>query len=198
MRGVEYTIKAIPTVYAGVQMRSRLEARWAAFFTACGWSWTYEPFDLNGWAPDFQLNFSRPVLVEVKPHTDHMLGRVFRDIVRPVVAVPDSPRVMMVGATPSTQEIYADNPFAVVGWGTDHEAYAEGQPELAVVRLDVCGVSGSSGHLGLFRDTPNATCAVCRQVGTPRRDAGHIHANKLWQDRWALACNATQWHPSQK
>jgi hypothetical protein len=39
---------AIPTVYKGVQMRSRLEARWAAFFDELGWPWEYEPVDLAG------------------------------------------------------------------------------------------------------------------------------------------------------
>ena len=64
-----YTIKAIPTVYNHVQFRSRLEARWAAFFDLCGWKWDYEPFDLDGWAPDFLLRSSvGPVLCEVKPY----------------------------------------------------------------------------------------------------------------------------------
>lgn len=48
-------MKAIPTVYGGVCFRSRLEARWAAFFDLIEWSWLYEPIDLNGWIPDFQL-----------------------------------------------------------------------------------------------------------------------------------------------
>ena len=47
---------AIPTVYKGVQMRSRLEARWAAVFDALGAKWEYEPFDLNGWIPDFLVH----------------------------------------------------------------------------------------------------------------------------------------------
>lgn len=59
-------IAAIPTVYKGVQMRSRLEARWAAFFDLCGWQWEYEPFDLNGWIPDFYIKNNR-ALVEIKP-----------------------------------------------------------------------------------------------------------------------------------
>lgn len=64
-----YTIKAIPTAYAGVNFRSRLEARWAAFFDLCEWKWDYEPFDLEGWAPDFLLRtVLGPVLVEVKPY----------------------------------------------------------------------------------------------------------------------------------
>lgn len=60
-------MKAIPTDYAGVRFRSRLEAKWAAFFDAAGWRWTYEPYDLNNWIPDFALHFKEPVLVEVKP-----------------------------------------------------------------------------------------------------------------------------------
>lgn len=60
---------AIPTKWNGVQFRSRLEARWAAFFTAIGWEWSYEPVDLQGYIPDFLLHLHEDVLVEVKPFT---------------------------------------------------------------------------------------------------------------------------------
>lgn len=60
-------MQAIPTTYAGVRFRSRLEARWAAFFDLVGWEWEYEPLDLNGYIPDFVLAFAKPLLVEVKP-----------------------------------------------------------------------------------------------------------------------------------
>ena len=61
----------IPTTYRGVRFRSRLEAKWAAFFDGLGWPWEYEPFDLNGYIPDFVLPFDAgPLLVEVKPDTD--------------------------------------------------------------------------------------------------------------------------------
>jgi len=61
-------MKAIITEYANQRFRSRLEARWAAFFDLAGWEWTYEPFDLEGWAPDFALHMPQAnVLVEVKP-----------------------------------------------------------------------------------------------------------------------------------
>ena len=63
-----YNIKAIPTTYAGVNFRSRLEARWAAFFDLVGWKWDYEPFDLDKWTPDFLIRTTCcEVLVEVKP-----------------------------------------------------------------------------------------------------------------------------------
>ena len=54
-------MKAIETEYKGYLFRSRLEARWAVFFDACGVKWEYEPegFDLgNGlyYLPDFLLH----------------------------------------------------------------------------------------------------------------------------------------------
>ena len=54
-------IKAIETEYKGYRFRSRLEARWAVFFDACGVDWEYEPegFDLGGglhYLPDFLLH----------------------------------------------------------------------------------------------------------------------------------------------
>lgn len=63
-----YTIPAIPTRYNGVNFRSRLEAKWAAFFDLLGWRWDYEPVDFPGWIPDFVIYGKRnPVYVEVKP-----------------------------------------------------------------------------------------------------------------------------------
>lgn len=62
------TIAAIETDYRGVTFRSRLEAKWAAFFDLMGWPWQYEPLDLKGYIPDFILTLPHaPVLVEVKP-----------------------------------------------------------------------------------------------------------------------------------
>ena len=54
-------LKPIETVYKGYRFRSRLEARWAVFFDACGVDWEYEPegFDLGGglmYLPDFLLH----------------------------------------------------------------------------------------------------------------------------------------------
>lgn len=54
-------IKPIETEYKGYRFRSRLEARWAVFFDACGVKWEYEPegFDLGDglyYLPDFLLH----------------------------------------------------------------------------------------------------------------------------------------------
>lgn len=72
-----YSVKAHPTMYNGVQYRSRLEARWAAFFDLIGWQHEYEPIDLPGWSPDFRVVFpcghsecpaTHELLVEIKPY----------------------------------------------------------------------------------------------------------------------------------
>lgn len=68
-------IKAIPTRYAGRLFRSRLEARWAMFFTAMRYSWEYEVegFSIDGvhYLPDFVVRHPRmPHIVryvEIKP-----------------------------------------------------------------------------------------------------------------------------------
>lgn len=54
-------LKPIETEYKGYRFRSRLEARWAVFFDACGVKWEYEPegFDLGDgikYLPDFRLH----------------------------------------------------------------------------------------------------------------------------------------------
>ena len=69
---MDYNIKSIETTYNNRIFRSRLEATWAAFFDLCGWNWEYEPFDLDGWLPDFIIwdkDFpDNKILVEVKPY----------------------------------------------------------------------------------------------------------------------------------
>jgi len=63
---VDYSIAAIPTEYRGRTYRSRLEARWAAFFDRLDLAHEYEPFDLGAWSPDFLLPEIN-TLVEIKP-----------------------------------------------------------------------------------------------------------------------------------
>ena len=66
-------IKPIQTRAYGRLFRSRLEARWAVFFTSLGLTWEYEPegFDLGGelYLPDFRVwtPQGKPIWYEVKP-----------------------------------------------------------------------------------------------------------------------------------
>lgn len=60
-------MKGIQTDYSNLRFRSRLEANWAAFFDLVKWPWDYEPYDCDGWIPDFLLKGEFPVLIDVKP-----------------------------------------------------------------------------------------------------------------------------------
>lgn len=105
-----YTIKAIPTIYNHVQFRSRLEARWAAFFDLAGIKWDYEPFDLDGWAPDFMLRWTgQNILVEVKPIDFHQpVSPEMEEAVAKAAAHAASCSVLILGLAP-----YADTSVGV-------------------------------------------------------------------------------------
>ena len=66
--------QAIETRAYGCRFRSRLEARWAVFFTTMGWGWEFEPegFELASgrYLPDFRLHHpdGSPRWFEVKPY----------------------------------------------------------------------------------------------------------------------------------
>jgi len=101
---MEYTFKAHPTEYADVVFRSRLEARWAAFFDLAGWEWEYEPIDFPGWTPDFRVKFScghsecygyHALLVEVKPYFD------FKDFYDHIVSTFDFGFSKSIGKLPA-------------------------------------------------------------------------------------------------
>lgn len=67
---MEYELQAKPTMYNGRLYRSRHEARWACFFTLCGFEFEYEPYTMfKDWLPDFRLVANNmEMYVEVKPH----------------------------------------------------------------------------------------------------------------------------------
>ncbi len=63
-------LKAIPTIYADVTFKSRLEARFAEFLHTHHISWEYEPLhfiaDDSNYTPDFWIK-GTTLYVEIKP-----------------------------------------------------------------------------------------------------------------------------------
>jgi len=62
--------------YKGLEFKTSLEARWAAFFDLAGWSWWVNPRSIENWRPDFMVTFpcghsecggSHTLLVSVLP-----------------------------------------------------------------------------------------------------------------------------------
>ena len=88
------------TVYRGTRFRSRLEARWAAFFDLIRWRWVYEPFDAEGYIPDFLITGKRGLLVEVGPCVDRQ--DYWDKAMKPNRAVASLGRdLLVVGVSPS-------------------------------------------------------------------------------------------------
>ena len=130
-------IKAIPTEFGGIRFRSRLEAKWAAFFDLVGWRWEYEPVDFNGWIPDFAIvEDGRVAYVEVKP-----VYKFPDDTADKIEASGCGERVLIVGAGNPMRTPWGCGP----GWlGEIH--YGARRWNLATyglwddpIRIDFCG-----------------------------------------------------------
>jgi len=76
---MNHSFASHPTLYNGVQFRSRLEAQWACFLDLANWKWEYEPMDLVGWTPTFRVEFpcghsecpdTHVLLIDVQPFDD--------------------------------------------------------------------------------------------------------------------------------
>lgn len=106
------TWKARPTVYRGVEMRSRTEARFAAVLDRVGYTWDYEPRaygSMRGqWLPDFELTNGVPghrSFVEVKPTRDAAYAAIPK--VRVVFASEPDASVIVTWPEP-------DGPFKIL------------------------------------------------------------------------------------
>lgn len=126
-------IKVIQTKYKGFLFRSRLEARWAVFFDACGVEYEYEPegYDLGKgmmYLPDFLLHgvygrASGDLYVEVKGQmtdADAMKINRFYEIGKdnPDVYGKSNTAILVVGNIPSGADIED------ILWYIEGEAYA--------------------------------------------------------------------------
>lgn len=194
------TRSGIPTTYAGTNFRSRLEARWSAFFDLVDWPWVYEPFDADGYIPDFLVQGAAPFLVEVGPCVRE---QDYRDkAAKALKAFPKllidedleygDPRALpehvalVVGAQPFLNEgHWTDTPIA--GYLTD-DAWGSG-PDFA--RFAVCR---ACGRIGVHHQSGSYLLHPCgHQDGM--RLAGPIKEVVL-EAYWAEAGNNVQWRPS--
>jgi len=209
---MKYQFKAHPTVFEGVQYRSRLEATWAAFFTYMDWSFVYEPFDLQGWVPDFVLrgrSVSRPkwmkaktfaalggkkwgsreILVEVKPSWNHF-DQSYKDTI--LCATDIDAKILLL-----TQ--FEDRPYdeyqcwdgfgglLLERWQDEDGEQGQENDDAALAHCIVCKqttIISASGGWG------------CRLCGAYDGD-GLIHPCEYYTinplDVWKQAKNATQW-----
>lgn len=174
-------MNAIPTMYNGLQMRSRLEARWAAFFDTVGWPWHYEPFDLQGYIPDFVLLLHKPILVEVKPASTIVNHRLVFD-------VDEDPRSKIEESGWEHEALIVGNyPMEHSGQWMLGESY---EPEWCwslapMMRCRNCKKLSFHSACGSFG------CRVHRS-GCGDEDLGDPALSDIWT-AWAIASNQTRW-----
>lgn len=205
--GDGYTIAAIPTVYRGRRYRSRLEARWAAFFDLLGWKAEYEPFDLGGWSPDFLLTgpYGCSALVEVKPFPDlaeatvlkalgALRSRTWPESFSGVLVTRAAPQVCPVGVPlpidgvslgrtvrlDSLLEQKPEDDWCTDCWGEGivHWHADDEAPAMHADFLDAWGDFGRGMLTGLFEQKPEMHFRFYQR-----------HTMELW----ARATNLVQW-----
>lgn len=176
---------AITTVYGGIEYRSRLEARWAAFMSNIGWDTVYEPFDGDGYIPDFLVQGQRPFLIEVKPAAT-LAG--YRD----AVAKADSglashwdSDVLIVGASP-LPHIGADGSsggdYPALGWFREGGDWWYGR-WITCLRC---------GRFAVYHDQMSYGGRPCWCESGGDHHLGAVKTD-LIESFWADACNDVKW-----
>lgn len=190
-------VKAIPTIYKSIRFRSRLEAKWAAFFDLAGWRWEYEPEDLDGWIPDFAIIGRDSVtLVEVKPiywpagqWPEAAMRGVDRDMIdKPLRHTKRETLILGTSLPPNGSNYVFGVPLGLIA----NEPWDQGYN-----RLDgACLFQGNGRPLDF---AANYGWYKYR-VGGEYDGDGHLHAVNAGKVNalWAEASNTVQWQPPNK
>lgn len=105
--------EGIPTLFKGIEYRSLHEAKWAVFMFLIGWEATYEPFEGDGYIPDFIVHGESAFFLEVKPAVtkkdyEDEVPKVEKGLLR------YKKDALIVGAHPLR------GPVSDYGWGNEH------------------------------------------------------------------------------
>ena len=186
----------IPTQYKGIRFRSRLEARWAAFFDRCRWKWAYEPVDLAGYIPDFIVEFKYgEMLIEIKPSrpSDDFEGVIskiensgWKGASAILCATWDEHSSFSVRVGVGTDKFIEDNGIYSGYWGDIvlcECAECKGPALVHVLDWPKCLCCGFSGY-DFSDEIPPDSWLKLRVLNYKLRE--------LW---WAEAGNEVQWKP---
>ncbi len=175
------------TEYRGRRYRSRLDARWAAFFDQMGWKHEYDPIDFAAWSPEFLLcDFQMLVVVRPVAQFPDTLGDRLEEALgaSPDKVTEDPPlELLLVGLCPGL-----GGDASNVGWwhcrqSGWHQAQIEwvsenlggGQLPDIVKKFEDGWIAASGQRNAFGRDNP----------GTP------IGRPDILVEKWKAAANAT-------
>lgn len=211
-----------PTRYNGRQYRSRLEARWAAFFDQLGWPFEYEPYDLGSWSPDFLLRgASRPILVEVKPIVAPDLA-VCQKMADAANATDFTGELLLLGVSPDIEHLDWPHVSSWLGWledgpdpwfdcdatEEDRRRQEDGERIIRELQGTLEAVAPYRYQAQRFEPcwsvlAPGDRIDFCHPINafmgrmTGAWDGDHHvdeRAARMAKPLWEAACNAVQWH----
>ncbi len=156
-------------------------------FDQLDWSWVYEPFDADGYIPDFLIVGKRPLLIEVKPDaTTEQLAEHAQRVIDAVRQHWSGRDILFLGATPlpAGDDTWAaglpTSGLLVESIGGDH-AVADGQ----WCRCGKCGC------WAVFHSEQSYACRPCGHYDGDAYLASlnprHIEA------MWAATSDKTRW-----
>lgn len=183
-------VAGIETMYHGTLFRSRLEAKWASFMRQIGWDAVYEPFDANGYIPDFAVTGPMPLLIEVKPavSVEEMKSHVAR--LEPALRGHWAHDVLILGVSPITPSLY-DGCFPTAGVLGEWTGPYDNNPGE--------WVWGEANWIGCAKCGLTVVChSEMSYAGRPcgHHDGDHYMASpnrELIEEAWAIATNLTRW-----
>jgi hypothetical protein len=192
-----------PTTYKGIQMRSRLEARWAAFFDNIGWQWEYEPFQGRNYIPDFVIVGDDPFVVEVKPDTKLAELTQYAPRIKAALSGQWRHDFLIVGSTPfptaTTTTVCWDStchrPAGILAEWNDEYDFGDGITKAsfddAAGQWNGCG---KCGEVAVIHDHQSYRCRPCGHG-----DGGHYVTaapTTTIQAAWDAATNTVRWTPT--
>ncbi len=163
-------MKAIPTIYKGIEYRSRLEARWAVFFERIGLDAQYEPFEIenNGltYTPDFLamngFNGKNPI-IEIKPRE---ISQQYLDYLLKIRDPKKSVFLVFVG-NPLVGNIEIDDDLNIVGVVRDCIWQPDGY---YIHTVNSNGILNNVAAKGFWLNT----CSVCGQMNINHRKVDYM------------------------
>lgn len=188
------TRPGIATTYRGIRFRSRLEAKWALFFDLVEWRWEYEPFDANGYIPDFVLLHDDPVLVEIKPAITPDGFATATTKAYDALAGHWTHDILFLGVTPffTTSDCW-NRDWTGLGLLGEHEPTCDGDGTwwTGVAMWNECG---HCGRIGFFHDFQSYRSRLCGHYSGDHyiNQPSDLEMAEL-AAKWTHATNINQW-----
>ncbi len=178
-------MKGIPTDHKFRRYRSRLEARWAYLLDLLDWKYEYEPYDLNGWIPDFSIYGANELLVEVKPNSQLVEFETKKLITAMTGTEKEGKEILLLGSTIFERGEVFSGP--AIGWLGEYYADADDKYWFAHAILNHKKAWGIFHEYGSYADRITGEHDGDRHIVQP----SFSEILELWNE----AGNRVQWKP---